>query len=143
MCMRLPAAVLAPVTDPLPPFSPCSCPHRLCAQASEDLLRLREALDGQTFSTPLMQLQQRTWLMHWALHVYWNTENGKTALIDLFLQPAYMSAIQINAQHLLRYLAAAVVLNRKRRNNMRDLIKVIQQESYEYSDPITQVGVCV
>jgi hypothetical protein len=87
-----------------------------------------------------MQLQQRTWLMHWALHVFWNTENGKTSLIDLFLQPAYMSAIQINAQHLLRYLAAAVVLNRKRRNNLRDLIKVIQQESYEYSDPITQVG---
>jgi translation initiation factor 3 subunit E len=111
-------------------------------QASEDLLRLREALDGQSFSTPLMQLQQRTWLMHWALHVYWNTENGKTALIDLFLQPAYMSAIQINAQHLLRYLAAAVVLNRKRRNNLRDLIKLIQQESYEYSDPVTQVGGC-
>jgi translation initiation factor 3 subunit E len=112
-------------------------------QASEDLLRLREALDSQSFATPLMQLQQRTWLMHWALHVYWNTENGKTALIDLFLQPAYMSAIQINAQHLLRYLAAAVVLNRKRRNNLRDLIKLIQQESYEYSDPITQFLECL
>lgn len=119
-------------TPPAPP-PPCS------PQASEDLLRLREALDSQSFATPLMQLQQRTWLMHWALHVFWNTENGKTSLIDLFLQPAYMSAIQINAQHLLRYLAAAVVLNRKRRNNLRDLIKVIQQEAYEYSDPITQV----
>jgi translation initiation factor 3 subunit E len=47
--------------------------------------------------------------------------------------------LQINAPHLLRYLAAAVVLNRKRRNNLRDLIKLIQQEGYEYSDPITQV----
>jgi translation initiation factor 3 subunit E len=107
--------------------------------ATEDLLRLRESLDNQSFATPLMQLQQRTWLMHWSLHVFWNTENGKNALIDLFLQPAYMSAIQINAQHLLRYLAAAVVVNRKRRNVLRELIKVIQQESYEYSDPITQV----
>jgi hypothetical protein len=107
--------------------------------ATDDLLRLRESLDNQSFATPLMQLQQRTWLMHWSLHVFWNTENGKNALIDLFLQPAYMSAIQINAQHLLRYLAAAVVVNRKRRNVLRELIKVIQQESYEYSDPITQV----
>lgn len=64
-------------------------------QATEDLLRLREALDSQSFATPLMQLQQRTWLMHWALHVFWNTEAGKSALIDLFLQPAYMSAIQV------------------------------------------------
>lgn len=108
--------------------------------ATEDLLRLREALDNQSFSTPLMQLQQRTWLMHWSLHVFWNTENGKNALIDMFLQPAYLSAIQINAQHLLRYLSAAVVVSRKRRNVLRELIKVIQQESYEYSDPITQVG---
>lgn len=70
--------------------------------ASEDLLRLREALDNQSFATPLMQLQQRTWLMHWSLHVFWNTENGKNTLIDMFLQPPYLSAIQINAQHLLR-----------------------------------------
>jgi translation initiation factor 3 subunit E len=51
-------------------------------------------------------------LMHWSLHVFWNTENGKNALIDLFMQQNYLSAIQINAQHLLRYLAAAVVVNR-------------------------------
>lgn len=50
--------------------------------------------------------------MHWSLHVFWNTENGKNALIDLFMQQNYLSAIQINAQHLLRYLAAAVVVNR-------------------------------
>jgi hypothetical protein len=48
-----------------------------------------------------MQLQQRTWLMHWALHVFWNTEAGKTALIDLFLQPAYMSAIQVGVRVLM------------------------------------------
>lgn len=30
-------------------------------QANDDLLRLREALDNQPFTSPLMQLQQRTW----------------------------------------------------------------------------------
>lgn len=107
--------------------------------AAEDLQRLRESLDNQSFATPLMQLQQRTWLMHWSLHVFWNTDNGKNALIDLFLQPAYLSAITINAPHLLRYLAAAVVVNRKRRNVLRELTKVISAEAHEYSDPLTQV----
>ena len=51
----------------------------------------------------------------------------------------YLNALQATAQHLLRYLAAAVVVNKRRRNAMKDLIRVIEQESYEYSDPITQV----
>ena len=80
---------------PCPPSQPLSLPLSHPPQATEDLQRLREALDSQSLASPLMQLQQRTWLMHWALHVFWNTEAGKTALIDLFLQPAYMSAIQV------------------------------------------------
>ena len=62
----------------------------------EDLTRMREALDNQNFGQPaLMQLQQRTWLMHWSLHVFWNHENGRNALIDLFMQPAYISSLQV------------------------------------------------
>jgi len=111
--------------------------------ATEDLLRLKEMLDNQSFASPLMQLQQRTWLMHWSLHVFWNHENGKNALIDLFMQQQYLNAIQINAQHLLRYVGAAVIVNKRRRNVMKELIKVIQQEAYEYSDPITEFIECL
>lgn len=111
--------------------------------ATEDIARLREAIDNAPFLTPLMQLQQRTWLMHWSLHVFWNHENGKNALIDLFLQPPFTSAITVNAQHLLRYIAAAVVVNKRRRNVLKDLIRLIQTESYEYSDPITQFLECL
>ena len=64
---------------------------------------------------------------------------ANAALLLLSLLLLLLLLLQINAPHLLRYLAAAVVLNRKRRNNLRDLIKLIQQEGYEYSDPITQV----
>lgn len=32
----------------------------------------------------------------------------------------------------------AVVVNKRRRNVLKDLIRVIQQEQYEYSDPITE-----
>uniref|UniRef100_A0A7S0N9X6 Eukaryotic translation initiation factor 3 subunit E n=1 Tax=Chlamydomonas leiostraca TaxID=1034604 RepID=A0A7S0N9X6_9CHLO len=106
--------------------------------AREDINKLRDAIDNQTFAPPLVQLQQRTWLLHWSLFVFWNHENGKNDLIDLYMSPPYLAAIQINAQHLLRYLAAAVVVNKRRRTVLKDLIRTIQQEAYEYSDPVTQ-----
>ncbi len=111
--------------------------------AMEDLAKVREILDNQSFATPVMQLQQRTWLMHWALFVFWNHENGRNALIDLFLQTPYLNAVQINAQHLLRYLATAVVINKRRRNVLKDVLRIIQQEAYQYSDPITQFLECL
>jgi translation initiation factor 3 subunit E len=51
--------------------------------------------------------------------------------------------LQTTSQHLLRYLAAAVVVNKRRRNAMKDLIRVIEQEAYEYTDPITQFLECL
>jgi translation initiation factor 3 subunit E len=91
--------------------------------AREDINKLKDAIDNQTFAAPLVQLQQRTWLLHWSLFVFWNTEKGKDDLIDLFMSPPYLAAIQINAQHLLRYLAAAVVVHKKRRNVLKELIR--------------------
>lgn len=112
-------------------------------EAREDVFKLKEAIDNQTFAPPLAQLQQRTWLLHWSLYVFWNHENGRNDIVDLFLSPAYLSAIQINAPHLLRYLAVAVVINKKKSSVLKELIRAIQQESYEYSDPITQFLECV
>lgn len=44
----------------------------------------------------------------------------------------YLTAIQLTSQHLLRYLAVAVVVNKRRRNVLADLKRVISQEAYEY-----------
>ena len=45
---------------------------------------------------------------------------------------------QTTCPWILRYLATAVICNKSsRRNVMKDLIKVIQEESYTYQDPIT------
>lgn len=52
----------------------------------EDLLKLKEALDLDTFAPVAKQLQAKAWLMHWSLFVFFNHENGMNALIDLFLQ---------------------------------------------------------
>lgn len=106
--------------------------------ALDDLMKLKDIVDANTFAPVLTQLQQRAWLMHWSLFVFFNHENGRNAIIDLFFQERYLNAIQMTSQHLLRYLAAAVVINKRRRSAIKDVIRVIEQEAYEYSDPITQ-----
>lgn len=52
----------------------------------DDLLRLRELLDLDSFAPVAKQLQSRAWLMNWSLFVFFNHENGLNVLIDLFLQ---------------------------------------------------------
>ena len=39
----------------------------------------------------------------------------------------YITAIQLTSQHLLRYLAVAVVVNKRRRTVLKDLLRVISQ----------------
>ncbi|TVU39989.1 hypothetical protein EJB05_13434, partial [Eragrostis curvula] len=111
--------------------------------ALEELNRLKEIIDSKNFSSPLNQLQNRVWLMHWSLFIFFNHENGRNGIIDLFFQDRYLNAIQTNAHHLLRYLATAVVVNKRRRNMLRELIKVIQQEQHCYKDPITEFLECL
>ncbi|CAB0008386.1 unnamed protein product [Nesidiocoris tenuis] len=107
--------------------------------ASEDLNKLKDYIDANNFGNSLQSLQQRSWLMHWSLFIFFNQEKGRDLIIDLFLyKPNYLNAIQTMCPHILRYLATAVIVNRSRRSALRDLVKVIQQESYTYRDPITE-----
>ncbi|KAF7247000.1 Eukaryotic translation initiation factor 3 subunit E [Varanus komodoensis] len=114
--------------------------------AMEDLTRLKETIDNNSVSSPLQSLQQRTWFIHWSLFVFFNHPKGRDNIIDLFLyQPQYLNAIQTMCPHILRYLTTAVITNkdvRKRRQVLKDLVKVIQQESYTYKDPITEFVEC-
>lgn len=106
--------------------------------ALEDLNRLREFIDNNNF-TNIQVLQQRTWLIHWSILVFFNHPKGRDLIIEMFLyKPLYLNAIQTMCPHIMRYLSVAVVINRGRRNALKDLIKVIQQESYTYKDPITE-----
>ncbi|XP_077991092.1 eukaryotic translation initiation factor 3 subunit E-A-like [Glandiceps talaboti] len=112
--------------------------------ALEDLNRLKDVIDSNVFVTPLQSLQQRTWLIHWSLFVFFNHPKGRDAIIDLFLyQAPYLNAIQTMCPHILRYLTTAVITNKRRRTVLKDLVKVIQQESYTYRDPITEFLECL
>ncbi|KAJ8756239.1 hypothetical protein K2173_025051 [Erythroxylum novogranatense] len=111
--------------------------------ALEELNRLKEIIDSKSFSSPLNQVQSRIWLMHWSLFIFFNNDNGRTQIIDLFNQDKYLNAIQTNAPHLLRYLATAFIVNKRRRPQFKEFIKVIHQEQHVYKDPITEFLACV
>lgn len=112
--------------------------------AMEDLNRLKDYIDNKIGFSPLLQLQQRTWLIHWSLFVFFNHPQGRDGIIDLFLyQPAYSNTIQTVCPWILRYLTTAVITNKKRRGVLKDLVKIIQQESYTYRDPITEFLECL
>jgi translation initiation factor 3 subunit E len=62
----------------------------------------------------------------------------------MFFSPSYINTIQTNCPWILRYLAAAVITNRSKARNsnqyqkqLKDLIRIVRQEGYEYSDPVT------
>ncbi|KAK1895976.1 Eukaryotic translation initiation factor 3 subunit E-A, partial [Dissostichus eleginoides] len=101
--------------------------------AMEDLTRLRETIDNNTVTSPLQALQQRTWLIHWSLFVFFNHPKGRDNIIELFLyQPQYLNAIQTMCPHILRYLTTAIITN-----------KDVASESYTYKDPITEFVECL
>merc|ERR1719412_932196 len=45
--------------------------------ALEDLKRLQQFIDESTFGSSLQLLQQRTWLIHWSLFVFFNHPKGR------------------------------------------------------------------
>ncbi len=136
--------------------------------ALEELNTLRETLDARAgtaplaaaaaqshaHAEPLAMLHSRTWLLHWSLFVYFNHPAGRTLLLETFLAPAYLNTIQSSAPWILRYLAVSAVLSRRAqatgaaapptpvssrvRHAIREVVKVVQLEEYQYSDPVTK-----
>ena len=92
----------------------------------------------QSGIAPLQQLQQRTWLIHWSLFIIFNHPKGRDSIIDMFFAPQYINTIQTSCPWVLRYLAAAVVTSKRRKAQMKELVKIIEQEAYEYRDPVTE-----
>ncbi|KAF8906306.1 eIF3 subunit 6 N terminal domain-containing protein [Gymnopilus junonius] len=135
--------------------------------ALEELNTLRDTIDSRSPASllasasasannlpdpALSQLHSRTWLAHWSLFVYFNHPQGRTLLLETFLSPTYLNTIQTSCPWILRYLAAAAILSRKAaagvgaaaapissrvRHAIREVVKVIQTEEYQYADPVT------
>ena len=111
----------------------------------EEVNKLKEAIDTRLFNNARAQLDHRTWLIHWCLFPFFNHNEAKDILIDMFFSPAYINTIQVSCPWILRYLTAAVITSRKRSKNsnthqkhLKELIRIIKQERYQYSDPLTE-----
>ena len=75
--------------------------------ATEDLMKLKEIIDSNTFAPILEQLQQRCWLMHWSLYIFFNHDNGRNQIIDLFFQDRYSDCLRCRpAPEVLSFLSA-------------------------------------
>lgn len=59
-------------------------------------------------------------------------------MLDVLLQPAYRQTVQTTCPHILRYLTVAAILSKRRRESLKEVVVLIQQESYNYRDPLTQ-----
>ncbi|KAF3386354.1 Eukaryotic translation initiation factor 3 subunit E [Penicillium rolfsii] len=113
--------------------------------AMEEVQKVKDSIETRLFNNPLAQLTNRSWLIHWSLFPFFNHDSARDVLIDLFFSPAYINTIQTSCPWILRYLAAAVITNRSRphkhhgvyQKQLKDLIRVVRQEDYEYNDPIT------
>jgi len=114
--------------------------------AYADLLSLKEAIDARTHVPAYLQLQQRAWLVTWSLFVFFNIPDGRVKMIEFMMADSkLLNAVQTSAPHLLRYLTAAVLINRKAlrstnysKNVLKDLAKILLTEQANYADPVTQ-----
>ncbi|KAF0776038.1 hypothetical protein AaE_000262 [Aphanomyces astaci] len=102
--------------------------------AVADIARINEAIDASVRS-PLEQLQQRTWLLHWALFVYAWHEDGRDGIVDFMLQSRCLEAIQTNAPWL--------ILHKKRRYLIKELLRIIHVDDKAYRDPIIEFLECL
>ncbi|KAI4229640.1 MAG: hypothetical protein L6R36_000687 [Xanthoria steineri] len=111
----------------------------------EEVNKVKESIDTKLFNNPLAQLEHRTWLIHWTLFPFFNYEPARDTITEMLFSPSFINTIQTNCPWILRYLAAAVITNRSRTRNtgayqkqLKDLVRVVRQEGYEYNDPVTE-----
>lgn len=104
--------------------------------AQVELTKLQEVLETKSMSA-LEQLKFRLSLAHYALFVY--LPRGKySELLEVLMTADMLSAIENGAPWLLRYAVAAMFLSGEFKR-CKDLVRAVNVETYEYSDPLTTV----
>jgi translation initiation factor 3 subunit E len=59
------------------------------------MTKLKELIDANTFAPVLQQMQQRAWLMHWGLYVFFNHENGRNLIVDTLFQDRHATVLSM------------------------------------------------
>jgi len=125
-----------------------------------------EASDGSSVHH-LELLAFRSWLLTWSLFIFFKNpveddEEGasdvgseyprasempeylRMQMIEFFMNQKHLNALQMNCPWLLRYLCVAVIIAQKKSRKFKGrLINAVQQERYQYQDPITNFVVAL
>jgi translation initiation factor 3 subunit E len=109
--------------------------------AHRDLARLQQLIDKRE-ADHLEQLQQRTWLIHWGLFIFFNAHAMHNLVDFLYSQEKILNTIQTNCPHVFRYLTVAMVITSRRNQpkdmiRLKDLVHLLHAEQESYSDPVT------
>lgn len=104
--------------------------------ALKDVQSIRELVEARAFANPTMQLQQRTWLLHWSFPIFFNHPESRQYLLDFYHNERTWQVVQTSCPHLLRYIIVASIIAKRR--FPKEIVKVVDQELYTYSDPITK-----
>lgn len=99
-----------------------------------------EELFRRTTATPT---RDRVWLLHWVLFPFFKGGNQNSIqllyyVFDLHANFVHRSVVETICPHYLRYICAAVLLNRTRYQNFRSAASMAES-IYEYSDPLTEL----
>eukprot|EP01100_Stratorugosa_tubuloviscum_P003032 TRINITY_DN1714_c3_g1_i1.p1 TRINITY_DN1714_c3_g1~~TRINITY_DN1714_c3_g1_i1.p1 ORF type:complete len:428 (-),score=159.35 TRINITY_DN1714_c3_g1_i1:86-1369(-) len=106
-----------------------------------DYNKIKEYIETTTFNSPLEALNYRAWLANWSLFLFFGRSINKNSLLDLLLNEQFSYVIQFLCPYLLRYVAATAILRGKKAS--REILRLIQQEESNYSDPITKFFDCL
>lgn len=121
------------------------------SEAKNEMNKLREVTDSRNYQgSSLDQLKLRNWLIHNSLFIFFNEkelkdqiENNEISsqllqMNEIFISSSYLSTIEASCPWILRYIISSVLYTKDYRR-LKDLIKAVEIESYEFSDPFTQL----
>lgn len=121
------------------------------AEAKNEMSKLREVTDNRNYQgSSLEQLKLRNWLIHNSLFIFFNEKELKEQLAnketcsqllqmnEIFISSSYLSTIEASCPWILRYIISSVLYTKDYRR-LRDLIRAVDIESYEFEDPFTQL----
>jgi len=99
-------------------------------EATKDLSQLREAIENTV--SPIKQLQQRAWFIHWSLFVYFAKPGGLISLLEQFLgNDRFLHTVQCACPWVYRYIVIASLITKTKQ---REVVRMIDHETY--TDPI-------
>jgi len=84
-------------------------------KADEERVSIADAIRRRPIPD-IQRLQQRAWLLHWSLFILANHPKRREALIEFFMLEENLNTVTLTCPWLLRYIIAAVLPHRKKKD---------------------------